>query len=117
MTIYLTESTTYSEAFVLDEPSKSVVILGNLNFDTDVTLKVNNLVIFGKIICSGFLTVHCQGDFISLGKIHGKKDINIIAEEKIATGAHIETLARINSLEIGVRVVETSTGIRVIIPE
>ncbi|MES2122495.1 MAG: hypothetical protein V4492_06930 [Chlamydiota bacterium] len=66
--------------FVFDNKDKTVVVLGNVSSDFEMTFKVNNLVVFGVIKCEKDLSIEATNGCYIAGSLTIAGDMKVKAD-------------------------------------
>lgn len=104
MTIYLTSTKPdtpliLKEPLVVIDPDANFVIRGTIISDSDITIRVNNFILFGEIITKGDLSIDTVQDIFALGKLEAA---NITITPRIHDRPDDEFIENIRRLNINI---------------
>ena len=114
MISWITGTNPLSSPFIVDKPNSTVVVLGDLVSDHNISFRVKNLIIIGKIRTSQDISIHAQQDCYSLGVLLGKGLDIVTPPNGYHTTLTNGAIAKIKSLGIDIK--KGSTGIVIVRP-
>lgn len=104
--VWITDNLSLTEPYVFDDQTKNVVVTGKITSTSDITFKVNNLIVFGGIETTEKLTLVAKENIYNTGLIKGKSAN--FQSDTIFNGLSDQAIETINAL--GVYLVKNSDG-------
>ena len=90
-------------SYELSEPSKTLLILGNIKFDDNLGIHVKNLIVIGDIIGGKNLSLSASGDILVLNRTSVDGNITVKAKREVyLRGRHfsLKVRERLQSLNV-----------------
>ncbi len=111
MNVYVEDQIELTGPLTITNPEINLILLGDINTDHDLTLRVKNCVVFGSLTSSRILTIESQENTYNLGKIHGHQ--LHIATLPIMLGSDEGIIGKIQRLGIDAFVVHDQIVVKV----
>ncbi|GAB5411847.1 MAG: hypothetical protein ChlgKO_09610 [Chlamydiales bacterium] len=112
MTVWINGKINLTEPLEFIKLDKNVVICGEITSKFDITFKVNNLIVFGKVISEGNILLTSEGDLFTQGTIHAGKNVRLHSKEYLYHGLSEKSIEKIRLL--GINIIYNPTGQHVI---
>ena len=105
MNVWLTGNINSTGPLVYNYPDKNVIILGKIHSISDISFKVNNLVLLGEIITTESITLDTKADIFNAGSIFaGKLDVVSAGSAYFGISEQIEKIRA-----LGINITRTSS--------
>lgn len=99
MIIWITGDITLTKPLAFEQ-DKNVIIVGTISSNSDISFKVNNLVVFGKIISTKNINIKTKEDFFNSGSIKADNNISILSGDSIYNGLNDLAIEKIRALGV-----------------
>jgi hypothetical protein len=111
---WFTNNSRFTQPFVLDDPTRNVIVAGHIVSNQEISFKVKNMIVLGKILSEKAIFIKTEEDFFTTGTISGCsleiKSRNL--DNKVSS----EAIERISALGIEIALMPAG-GVIVSIPQ